>query len=806
MESNDHIQNLSANIDTLKAQLEKRSRKKRTLKTFFTPKFICPPTSELTVSFLSNLINSAVDGVVAADLQGKLLVYNQSAGTIFGYTEQEALDSVDVRDLFPDDGAAEIMARMRSEHFGGPGKLVGALAAVVDKQGVHIPVRINASIVYKNGKEVATIGYLRDLREKKDPKQELAGSVSTQGNDEPDVSLLDYLSGLTEQLHQYDQHFCIGAIRNDIVTRDQVKKALAKQFEIVHKTKIHIPVGRLMIQLGYITENQRNALVNLQRMESYQTRKEETCAPAGLEDLVHIEIAEDNLSATIEMEMEKHAGFTVQDILDFIETRGIVHGIVDATDIKNYLNRTPADAEPFVIATGDLVDPGTLPAVELFFNTDTLGVGTTREDGTIDWKNRGKLPLVRAGDILAQVTPGQSGSSGKDIFGKEILPPAIKSVPPKCGKGVGISGDGARYTAKIDGMVAMADNKISIVETMSIDGDVGLETGHIDFNGHVEVDGAVHKGYRISCNSLRVNDIHEAEITVAGNMVVLGGIYESRIKCKGTLQASQCRKSSIRTGGDFVVEKEIVESTVETSSMCVISGGTIIDSDIRAKNGIVAYHIGTQGSKFSSLFIGVDERAKRKLKYTRNKLEEQQKEMAILPGEIESLQQKYADLQEKTAGLGKSKRELSEAIDALESRVASLQGVENEAEVQRLRKKTDRLDREKAQVSEQLDRIEEKLSQLPARISRKKESLKGSEDNIIRLKEEIEYWAAEKLAVNEDVRVQVSGTLHAGTTITGPHALIKVADDVSDLFIQEKKRIDKEGAESWVMAIRSNTV
>ena len=49
--------------------------------------------TELTRSnaFLRNLIMSSVDGIIASDMKGKILIFNEAASKISGYTIDEAL-------------------------------------------------------------------------------------------------------------------------------------------------------------------------------------------------------------------------------------------------------------------------------------------------------------------------------------------------------------------------------------------------------------------------------------------------------------------------------------------------------------------------------------------------------------------------------------------------------------------------------------------------------------------------------------------------------------------------------------------
>jgi len=124
-------------------------------------------------AFLKNLILSAVDGVMAADRQGKILIFNDAACEISGYTEEEALSQLNIRDVYPGDGARRIMKMLRSDDFGGPGKLISRQVDVKRKDGTIIPISLNAAIVYEGEREVATIGHFHDMRETLRMKKEL---------------------------------------------------------------------------------------------------------------------------------------------------------------------------------------------------------------------------------------------------------------------------------------------------------------------------------------------------------------------------------------------------------------------------------------------------------------------------------------------------------------------------------------------------------------------------------------------------------------------------------------------------------
>ncbi|MFW6415489.1 MAG: two-component system sensor histidine kinase NtrB [Thermodesulfobacteriota bacterium] len=124
-------------------------------------------------AFLHNLLLSSVDAVIAADKKGNILIFNDAAYEILDYTTQEALNKLEIRDLYPDGRARDVMKKLRSQEYGGAGKLKAYEVELVSKHGERIPVSLNASIIYEDAAEVATIGFFHDLRETQKMEQEL---------------------------------------------------------------------------------------------------------------------------------------------------------------------------------------------------------------------------------------------------------------------------------------------------------------------------------------------------------------------------------------------------------------------------------------------------------------------------------------------------------------------------------------------------------------------------------------------------------------------------------------------------------
>ena len=83
-----------------------------------------------------------------------------------GYSLEEFGKKYTAKDFYPSGVAKEIMKKLRSDDYGGKGKLTNTKIDIVNRNGEIIPGEIAAAIIYEGGEEVATMGIYTDLREK----------------------------------------------------------------------------------------------------------------------------------------------------------------------------------------------------------------------------------------------------------------------------------------------------------------------------------------------------------------------------------------------------------------------------------------------------------------------------------------------------------------------------------------------------------------------------------------------------------------------------------------------------------------
>jgi PAS domain S-box-containing protein len=187
-----------------------------------------------TTEFLERLIDSTVDAIIAADLKGRIMLFNQGAERLFGYRARDVIGKTPVWELYDIDGARQIMRMLRSTSYGGVGRLEQTRREVRISSGEVVPVSMTASIVYEGEREVATVGILTDLRdrirmeqrlldaqqklqvtEKQAVVAELAGAAAHELN-QPLTSIIGYAQLIQRQSEREAPHLrAVGVIMSE---------------------------------------------------------------------------------------------------------------------------------------------------------------------------------------------------------------------------------------------------------------------------------------------------------------------------------------------------------------------------------------------------------------------------------------------------------------------------------------------------------------------------------------------------------------------------------------------------------------
>ncbi len=155
-----------------------------------------------TNEFLTKLIASSVDGIIAADMKGNIIIFNKAAEELLGYEAEEVMGKVNIVDLYPPGEAKEVMRRLRDKEHGEVGKFTPQRVTLVNKSGEPIPIQLSASLVYdEQGKELFSVGFFTDLRPRIEMEKQLEETHLQLVSSEKMASLGKLAAGIAHEIN-----------------------------------------------------------------------------------------------------------------------------------------------------------------------------------------------------------------------------------------------------------------------------------------------------------------------------------------------------------------------------------------------------------------------------------------------------------------------------------------------------------------------------------------------------------------------------------------------------------------------------
>ncbi len=124
--------------------------------------------------FLNNIIHNSANAIMAADMTGTIILWNQAAEEILGYKTNDVVGKLNITQVYPEGMAKKVMGKLREGNVRRKGRLKFYPVVLLKKDGQIAEGNISASIDYdENRQEIATVGIFMDLKERLEMERRL---------------------------------------------------------------------------------------------------------------------------------------------------------------------------------------------------------------------------------------------------------------------------------------------------------------------------------------------------------------------------------------------------------------------------------------------------------------------------------------------------------------------------------------------------------------------------------------------------------------------------------------------------------
>jgi two-component system sensor histidine kinase/response regulator len=124
----------------------------------------------------AKLIQSSVDGIVAVDEKGNVLLFSAGAEKLWSYNREEVVGRIHVEELYPPGLARDVNKKLVDPGHDGSGQLINYETEIRNKEGKHVSVRISGSLLQDEGSRVRSVGYFHDMTQEKQIMDQLRES------------------------------------------------------------------------------------------------------------------------------------------------------------------------------------------------------------------------------------------------------------------------------------------------------------------------------------------------------------------------------------------------------------------------------------------------------------------------------------------------------------------------------------------------------------------------------------------------------------------------------------------------------
>ncbi|MFJ5768664.1 FapA family protein [Psychrobacillus sp. NPDC093180] len=322
------------------------------------------------------------------------------------------------------------------------------------------------------------------------------------------------------------------------------------------------------------------------------------------------------------------------------------HKPIDLLNVKS--------GKTYIVATGLPPQKGENAKVTYLDQAEKRPV--IKEDGNADFFDMNFIVEIKEGSWLGEKIPPQKGVDGINIVGENVPAEPGDDIKLKYDtkSAYEVEEDGKTVLrSKTKGIIGEINGVLSVQKHLVIDGDVGLETGNLTFDGSIQVKGTVMAGYSvIASGDISIDGkvgVNAAELikSTEGDVFIRGGIFGrgvTKVEAYKNIFVKHANECTLEAKDTINIGFYALGSIISANQILLDERkGKIIGGKTIAVNSITAAYSGNSLERKTELIVqGIDRKIlKENAKEKAQKMIKLQEEMSKLEIQIDQLKNAF---------------------------------------------------------------------------------------------------------------------------------------------------------------------
>lgn len=326
-----------------------------------------------------------------------------------------------------------------------------------------------------------------------------------------------------------------------------------------------------------------------------------------------LEIPKDAASASVTLTPAQGGKLILaEEILAALAQAGVRFGVDEEAIRQACAANVPARLQA---ATGQPALHGEDAKFELLIDLARTRTPKVNEQGLIDFRELGDIPMVEAGVPLMRRVPASPGTDGRDVL-EHILKATPGSDQPYDAtlEGAAVSAtDPNLLLSTVKGQPVALGNGVSVEQVYTVTS-VSLASGNINFDGTVKVEGDILSGMKVKASGdiIVMGTVEGGELDAGGMVQISSGIIaHAKVRAATSVSARFVENSQIRAGTIIAIEDMVMQSDLQALNQILVGlkspqRGRLVGGSARAMMLISTPLLGAANSTVTEIHVGVN--------------------------------------------------------------------------------------------------------------------------------------------------------------------------------------------------------